>query len=145
VDYQNASSPSPPVVTAQVMTGAPVTTSGVKVGAPMDLTGLYTVPVKITNTTRTQVQKQHCLGFPNLHEAPAVSFFGRDMATACRVPAAWHTAARLLQSARGCPISRQVRSRRLAGALPAASPEVGPAAHHHHTNNVSNLDVLARS
>jgi hypothetical protein len=56
VDYVNAATPSPPVVTAKVMTGAPVTTSGVKVDAPMDLTGLYTVPVKITNTTRTKVR-----------------------------------------------------------------------------------------
>jgi hypothetical protein len=56
VDYFNPTTPSPPVVTAKVMTGAPVTTSGVKVGAPMDLTGLYTVPVKITNTTRSKVR-----------------------------------------------------------------------------------------
>jgi hypothetical protein len=58
VDYTNAQTPSPPVVTAQVMTAAPVTTSGVKPLAPMDLTGLYAVPVKITNTTRTTVC--HC-------------------------------------------------------------------------------------
>jgi hypothetical protein len=55
VDYTNAQTPSPPVVTAKVMTGAPVTTSGVKIGAPMDLTGLYAVPVKITNTSRSTV------------------------------------------------------------------------------------------
>ena len=61
VDYVNAATPSPPVVTAKVMTGAPVTTSGVKIEAPMDLTGLYTVPVKITNLTRTKVQHQSYL------------------------------------------------------------------------------------
>jgi hypothetical protein len=58
VDYVNAANPAPPVVTAKVATGAPVTTSGVKTGAPMDLTGLYTVPVKITNTSRSTVC--HC-------------------------------------------------------------------------------------
>ena len=55
MDYVNAANPAPPVVTAKVITGAPVTTSGVKIGAPMDLTGLYTVPVKITNTSRSTV------------------------------------------------------------------------------------------
>jgi hypothetical protein len=58
VDYVNANTPSPAVVTAKVATGAPVTTSGVKINAPMDLTGLYTVPVKITNATRSKVR--HC-------------------------------------------------------------------------------------
>ena len=56
VDYFDPTTPSPPVVTATVMTGAPVTTSGVKIGAPLDLTGLYTVPVKITNATRSTVR-----------------------------------------------------------------------------------------
>jgi hypothetical protein len=61
VDYVNPTTPAPPVVTAKVVTGAPVTTSGIKIGAPMDLTGLYAVPVKITNTTRTQVRRC-CVG-----------------------------------------------------------------------------------
>ena len=56
MDYFNTNSPAPAVVTAKVAAGAPVTTSGVKIGAPMDLTGLYTVPVKITNTTRSKVR-----------------------------------------------------------------------------------------
>jgi hypothetical protein len=61
VDYVNPTTPAPPVVTAKVVTGAPVTTSGIKIGAPMDLTDLYAVPVKITNTTRTQVRRC-CVG-----------------------------------------------------------------------------------
>ena len=63
MDFFNPTTPSPPVVTAKVMTGAPVTTSGVKVGAPMDLTGLYTVPIKITNATRSKVRCR-CLWRP---------------------------------------------------------------------------------
>ena len=63
VDYVNPTTPSPSVVTAKVMTGAPVTTSGVKIGAPMDLTGLYAVPVKITNASRSTVRHctRHCI------------------------------------------------------------------------------------
>jgi hypothetical protein len=60
VQFLNAANPAPAVVAATVLASAPLNASGIKSGAPMDLTGLYTTPVIITDTTRSTVSNVGC-------------------------------------------------------------------------------------